>query len=252
MLRRYFLTSVAVLTGLAMLGTASPAEAAFKVRVFEGSTLVYTAVDNGAGDTNAGSTVGAISFNYSDTVVAFSVIVGQSKPLFGNTPSVAAMDIAINGTFGTGGTLTIDITDTDFTPPGNPAGSGVLTAKIGSSAPAGTTFTGYLNGDDPNIAGPQGNKEFGGIDGPLTGTLITAGPASAPGNLVVSAGGTAFAPYSMTARTVFSGGAGSGFSLDNTLTFSVPAPAGLVLAATGLPVFGLGAWVRRRRVAIAA
>jgi len=257
---RNLLPLMAILSGAVLLGTPTQADAAFKIRVSEngGTTYVVNVTDNdvvnhgtaggGVGSGDVSGQTGGITVIYSDAMVSFSVFVGQSKPLFGNTPFLAAMDISIGGTFLTGGTLTVDITDTDFAPPASPSGLGGLTASIGSSAPAGTTFVGYLNGEDPNTAGLQGNKEFGGIDLPTTGTLLTTPTATAPGNLTTTAIGTAFAPYSMTARTVFSGGPGSGFSIDNKLTFSVPAPPGLVLALAGAPVLAFGAWVRRRRV----
>jgi hypothetical protein len=156
------------------------------------------------------------------------------------------MDIGINGTFSGGGTITVEITDTDFAPPANPAGLGYLTASIGSSAPAGTTMIGYLNGDDPNLPGLQGNLEFGGVVA-TTGTLLSTGLATAPGSLTAVVQGLAYAPYSMTSQTTFSGAANSGFSIDNKLTFDLPAPPALVLALTGLPVFAMGARFRRRK-----
>lgn len=243
---RSFLLTAIVAVGAIIFALPTQAQAAFKIRISEdgGATYVANVQDNMAGDMAVAA--GAISFFYMDAAVTFSVTVGQSKPLFGNNPYVAAMDISIVGTFNGGGTITVDITDTDFAPPGSPAGLGYLTAKIGSSAPGGTTMIGYLNGDDPGIAGPQGNKEFGGID-PTNGTLITTPLATAPGTLITTTNDIAYAPYSLSARTTFSGTAGSGFSLDNTLTFTLPVPAGLVLALSGTPVLGLGAWLRRRR-----
>lgn len=236
-MRKFFVA--AALAVVAMFGTGTSADAAFKVRISTDSGTTFTEVtDGGSGDMAAPT--GAITFLYSDSTVTFSVLVGQSKPLFGNTPHLSAMDIAVVGTFLTSGTVIVDITDTDFTSPTSPAGYGALVAAIGSSAPSGTTFDGYLQG------GPGGNQEYGGLDS-LTGTIIQATGASAPGNLVVKKEGTALSPYSLTARTTFSGGPGSGFSIDNTLTFAVPAPAGLLLVLTAAPMFGAGAWMRRRQ-----
>src|SRR5262249_40909083 len=144
-----------------------------------GSTFTTTVVDNSPQDLS--SATGAITFTYSDALVSFSVVVGQSKPLFGNDGSHAVMDIGITGSFsktGGGGTLVIDVTDTDFMPPDSPDGKGILTAKIGDSAPSGTTFTAYLNGKDPT-SGTGGNNEWGGIGGTPDGSLLTV-PAAPP------------------------------------------------------------------------
>lgn len=241
-MRKFF--AVAALAVAAIFGSGTSADAAFKVRVSTDGGGSFTTVTDNVG-LDIAPNAGAITFLYSDTKVTFSVLVGQSKPLFGNSPHLSAMDIAVVGTFAMAATVIVDITDTDFTSPSSPAGMGLLTAKIGSSAPSGTTFDGYLQG------GAGGNLEFGGIDS-ATGTIIKAEGATAPGTLVVSKEGIALSPYSMTARTTFSGATGSGFSIDNTLTFAVPAPAGLVLALTATPLFGIGAWVRRRRAPIAA
>lgn len=244
-MRKFFVA--AALAVVAMFGTTTSADAAFKVRYsINGGAFVTVQDGQAVADVNPDTGGIAIMVN-NDPNVTFTIFGGQSKPLYGNSPYLAIMDISIFGSFktasqgGSGGTLVVDITDTDFLPPpASPAGNGTLVATIGSSAPSGTTFDGYLQG------GTNGNKEFGGIDS-TTGTIISATGATAPGNLVVKKDGIALAPYSLTARTTFSGSAGSGFSIDNTIAFAVPAPAGLVLALTATPLFGVGAWIRRRR-----
>jgi hypothetical protein len=245
-MRKFFVA--AALAVVAMFGAGSNADAAFKVRISTDNGGTFTEVFDGQTTgtyTDGASATGAITFLYSDSTVMFSVLVGQSKPLFGNSPHLSAMDIAVVGTFKTAGSVIVDITDTDFIAPTSPAGFGRLTAEIGSAAPSGTTFDSYLQG------GAGGNLEYGGIDS-NSGTIIEATGASAPGTLIVFKDGTALSPYSLTARTKFSGTVNSGFSIDNKVTFAVPAPAGLVLAMAAAPMFGFGAWIRRRRASISA
>jgi len=232
------------------LGAPGRADAGFKIRISEdgGSSYVLNVADNGVGDLSP--TTGAITASYIDSNVAFSITIAQSKPLFGNSAGNSAIDLTVTGTFassfsgGFGGTITVDVTDTGFSAPGNFGGPGTLEAKVvnnNNPTTSNATFTGYLN------SGSGGNNEYGGIDA-LGGTVFTAGPAN-----LTSGFGTAVAstnvpvvsgPYSMSSRLVFTGGAGSGFAYDGLVTFA-PAPASLLMAAAGMPVLGLGAWFRR-------
>jgi hypothetical protein len=75
-------------------------------------------------------------------------------------------------------------------------------------------------------------------------------PGTATNNLVP--GG---APFSITEVLTFTFtlDAGSGQTSANVSASTVataPAPAGLVLALTGVPVLGIGSWLRRRRQAV--
>jgi len=239
---------VVALAGAAFLGAPSRADAAFKVRVLESTnsgatySTVYSAVDEGAGDTFGAGDLGAISFKYTDANVAFSVTTAQSKPLVDNGPAQAVMDLSVAGTFTTSsGTvrIRIDITDTDFGPSNTFGGAGIFEVKLGQTmGGAGTTWTGVIN------YGAGGNNEYGGIDaaggsfiGPITATVGTP--------LVTAVGDTGSAPYSMSGRLEF-GNSVKGFSSDDSLTFA-PAPGGLVLVLAALPALGVGAWFRRRR-----
>ena len=60
-------------------------------------------------------------------------------------------------------------------------------------------------------------------------------------------------PYSLTsvANLTLSGNGVVNYSDHVNVTYTAPAPAGLVLALAGLPVFGLGAYIRRRRAVTA-
>jgi len=243
--------AVVALIGAAVLGQATRADAAFKVRVLKstdsGGTYsdVYDAIDNGSGDTLAGSTTGAISFLYTDSSVSFSIVAAQSKPLFGNGANQAIMDLGVSGSFSStsaGGStrFRIDITDTDFGPPsGTFGGPGQLVVKLGqTSGGSASSWTGVIN------YGVGGNNEFGGID-PATGLFIGPITATTGTPIVTANGDTGTAGYSMSGRYEFQNTV-TGFSADNTLTYA-PAPGGLVLVLAALPVMGIGAWFRRRQ-----
>jgi len=250
---RLFLPVVALLLGAVILGVPNHAHATFQIRasVDNGATWKY-ATDEGAGDAFVG-VPGFINGSFFFSNVTLFVTVGQSKPITGN-PGTSLIDVGINGSFvaagspffGIGGSVIVDISDTGFTSPASPSGPGILTASLGGGGmgtlPANTQFTAYANG------GPGGNLLYGGID-PTTGSVFWTPTAtvSSPTTFASVPSPNLVAPYSLSARTTFSGAAGSTFSIDNHLTYTNPAPAGLVLALTGVPVLGLRAWFRRRR-----
>lgn len=249
---RNFLPIVAALVGAAILGAPSRAHADFEITVYEGSTAVLTVTQTSANNLTA-STPGSITAVFSDGNVTFSLFGAESKPLTGNNPSLAAEDISISGTFKTNVTLTVDVSDTDFQPPSNPSGPGTLTATLsGNSGTPNNSLTNvFFNGYLANS-----NKEYGGVPNPVPGTpgASTISVATTLANPNASASGIAVAPYSMSSQSSFTntGGNNVGFSFDNRLTFSTPAPAGLLLALMGTPLLGLGAWIRRRRLQAAA
>jgi len=259
MLRRYFLTSVAVLTGLAVLGTASSANADFRMRIESGTTIGPGVVitDNGPGDNQ--SSIGAIGFSGAITA-QFSInsSIGTTTPtavLPGYFDGIDLNNLTINSTGA--GVLRLILEQTGFNtaPNGNitlqQEVGGVLTAGAGSTI----KFQSFAaNGSAvPNL----------GLDQFPTGalSLVTGiGPGDAsvtqtfgPGAFNGTAGtnfnktGT-YSMYEVVTVTFTSAGSVS----FNGVTGTAPAPAGLVLALTGMPVLGLGAWVRRRRASTPA
>jgi hypothetical protein len=232
-----FVPIMALLVGVAMMAAPNQAHATFQIRVSDNGGVSYQTVNDNnlppgtVSDTLA--TTGVISASFSFTNVTVLVTVGQSKPVTGG----AKLDIGINGTFSGAANLIVDITDLGFGPPSGP---GSLVAVAGGSA-LGNNFQFKGFGDNANAM-------YGGID--TAGTLATP-PLSGAGTS--SATGTLNSPYSLSARTSFAAPSGTSptnsytFSIDNNLSFSVPAPAGIILALTGLPGLGIGAWLRRRQ-----
>jgi len=237
--------------GLALavfLGTVTSAEAAFKLRISDGTTTKIV-TDNGVGDSTP-TVAGNILFIDTTSFAGFAVTVatGTSKPMPPNGSHLAFEDIALSVTYvGAGtGVLTIDLTDTNFNLGSLPGPAGMKSAASNnSSAGVSLTFQSYVN------YGAGGNNEFGGID-PATGSVFTTGlqgPLPPSPNTATAVIPDLSNPFSMSSRTVLTFGNPGTASADNNTTVATPAPAGLLLALSASPAFGLGYWFRRRRAA---
>jgi hypothetical protein len=156
----------------------------------------------------------------------------------------SSLDLGIQGTLGASITSLVveaSVTGVPTTPPPQ-----TLNWKFTSSSDAGAT------GESAQGFVDQANNPFGGATGGPAGNIIaTTGVLKGP----LAQGSTGFSgtvPYSWTEQySLGATASGTVISTDNneniTASPVVPAPAGLVLAATGLPFLGLGAWFRRRK-----
>jgi len=238
-----------------------PSDAAFTVQVYDdgvlqGGILVIP--------------LGANSILFGGTTTHFSIANGSA--LSNNPGTQGGSNLGLSGTGGqvttlfgaTGGnhTLRIVVSQDGFTAPtGSPL---TLSASGGGSIAMVNN-----NNNDPSSLGVSSafqafldntNTLFG-QPGPGATPLQTASaslttPGTAP--LVYSPavaanpnvpGGT---PFALTSNLFFdvtlSPNSGQdSFNSSFSVTAVVPAPAGLVLALTGLPVLGIGGWIRRRR-----
>lgn len=254
-MRKFFF--IAVLAAAAtLIGADSPAQGAFKLRISTdgGATFATTIQDNVGADTNlAPGFIGATFALPGGGSVDFRV---SSNRLLGlPTGRLSQTELAFAGSaFNSGGAVfVIDVTDTDYTGPGGPLASLTSeTSATGLSTPGGggsqatVIFQSWVN--DPNTEFGMGTFT-GGPQGPFVNTNF--GGPNAPDTVSIS--GPLAAPYSITSRFIVSNvNIPTGGSLQLTGTAqvtevnAVPAPAGLVLALAGMPVFGLGAYIRRR------
>jgi len=268
--RKYVSCLAAALIGAALLAVPSQARADYAIRIFDDGNLEFqrgTGTDVGVG---IFGTLGN-SLIFTSATTHFSITNGSGSSNNPGTQGGSNLALSsneqINTTFGaTGGThsIRIELSQTAWlAPTGTPL---VLSSSAGGSFD-------YLQGTNPSAnqsvtATYQGfldnlNTLFGQpVAGstPIqtaTATRTTVGTSSlvfSPGTSVNTnvPGGT---PFSMTDALTFTFtlGAGSGQTTANvsaSTVASVPAPAGLILALTGAPVFGIGAWVRRRRQAV--
>lgn len=226
---------LAALATVALLGGAGSAQAGFKLRLTEGS-LVTTITGGGGG-------VGVSNLVFGDFLINF--IGGLSKPLIGGT-NEAAMSIGtltVRST-GTGGTLSVELTDTDF--------------DIGNDGPffkVVSSITGITNGQVRYQSWVDAsNAEFGhgsttGLQGSFTGVFVDTVEKLLPGDSD---------KFSITSQTLITLGPDATFSSTDGITTvtptpgeviqgAAPAPAAVVLALTGLPVLGLGGVLRLRK-----
>jgi hypothetical protein len=232
---RVFLPVMALLIGTAILGAPNAANAAFQLRYSTTGTggPFTTITDGGVGDLDP--TVGSI---FTSTVAGLGIHASSTNFI---SPSLTTLDLQVSGTAnGSALNLAVQSSITGITtapPPQNlshhytgsilPPGTATSSAETWVSQ-VNTTFT-----TSPSVA--------------HTGPLAPGGTGAATFSASV--------PYSMTTQILVTGTApmGSQLSLDsNNAITPAPAPAALVLALTGMPFLGAGAWLRRRRAQIAA
>jgi hypothetical protein len=255
---RHYMPLVALLVGAAILAAPAQARAAYNVEVFDDGVL-----QSGISVFVSGNSLvffGATThFDITNGSASSNNPGNQNGANLGMTGNAQVMSL-----FGAGGgthTLSIIVSQTNWTAPtGNPlevssSGGGSL-AATGATASATSTYQGFL--DNTNTL--YGTPAAGGT--PLQ-TASTSTPPGLTNPLVYSPavavnpnapGGTA--SFSLTDDLFFKvtvgagGGTNFGASFTTDVTQIVPAPAGLVLALTGLPVLGVGTWLRRRRASV--
>jgi len=256
-MRKFFLA--AAVAAAALLGSSSRSEAAFQVNVYDDGVL------------QSGITAfvlpGGNSLIFGGSTTHFSITNGSGLSNNTGTQGGSNLDLSnssqINTTFGgTGGTHTIRIEITQdgwVAPVGTPL---TLTSSAGGSfaylagtnpnavQSVSTTYQGFLDNTNTLFGQPAAGSTPIQTASASLGSAGTAPLVFSPGvsgnNLVP--GGT---PFSMTdvLTFTFTLSAGSGQTSANvsaSTVASVPAPAGVVLALTALPVLGVGGWIRRR------
>jgi len=267
-MRKFLLA--AVVAAAVLIGSGSSANAAYQVRFIEDGGTVYN-------DINHGGTIGVIilgnSLTFAGTTTFFSVANGSALSNNPGTQGGANLNMSGSGgqvttTFGASGghhTLQIIISQDGWNRPvGTPltlsASGGGSIAFVAADPPAPGTmtvaasFNGFLDNTNALLGMPvAGMTPTQNASASLSNTG-TAPLVYTPGTSVNPSvpGGV---PFSMTSSILYDvtlTGAGGQHSFNSSfnLTAAVPAPAGVVLALTGLPVLGIGGWIRRRRQAV--
>lgn len=237
-MRKFFYAAVVV--GIAVLGSATPARAAFEIALQEAGV-------NGGAATVVVSGANFSNLNWDGTYGTFTVeVLGGSSHNDATLSDLLSSTTRVTNNGTDTNTLKIIVSQTDYT---LPVGSTMaVESGLGGSVSTGTLsmtniFQAYadagntLRGTTDFTTGPQSASPNGSTfdTGSATGTFLRTGS------------------YSLTTITTFtlSGGGVANFSSHENLKApsAVPTPTGLVLALTGIPVLGLGAWARHRRVA---
>jgi hypothetical protein len=230
-MRKFFIAAALAVVGLC--GVSSSAEAAFQLRITTTSGFSTTITDETVGDGLNGMP-GAISFSGAAGNFTISLVSGLSKPVLGSA-AFPQMDLNFSVTKFVGSAaddITIELTDTGFTTSPLP-----IHAGIGGSIVNNVTSVTY------QTFFSNTNTEFDTSGGSSALQTFTSASYSGTNTLGV----TGAAPYSLTQRVVVYANAGSAVASGDATLNAAPAPAGLVLALVGMPVIGLGAYIRRRR-----
>jgi hypothetical protein len=199
---------------------------------------------NGGAITTVATGADFTSASFTGTYGDFHVqVVGGASDNGADLSDLLSSTTSVTNTSSGEHTLHIYVSQTDYTLPA----STILAVESGMS---GTVNSGTVNLNNIFQAfADAGNNQYGTGD-------FSNGLQSAVASGSTFDTGSAFGKftrngnYSMTTEVNFdlSGGGKANYS-DHVNVTPTPAPAGVVLALTGLPVLGVGGWLRRRKQA---
>jgi len=248
-MRRFFFAAAAA--AVFLVGAVSPAKASFQIRISDGTNSV-TVTDNQGGGADTDPTSGVIVVNTAFLTVSgitgwSQINVNTAFSNFGSGDNFAMLEVATSARSSSStSTLIIDVTQTGFTVPSSAPNFALTSTVVATTVPGTETVQGFY--DSTN----SGNNAFS-MPGQAQTTKQTVTSGVAPGNPVTTIITPGTSPFSLDYHIVLTASATSQFfSTDNQLTLSVPAPGGLLLVASGLPVCVIGCVRRRFKAAIAS
>lgn len=283
---------LAVLAGFAIAGLAPPGRADFEVQLSYNGGVVTIDGTTGLATASGGASLNGATINgtavsgtsYSFTVVNNKITISgltvdpngvsdSNTGGFNISASISKSNSPGNSTVGTisssglgilnqsgvsgNGTLTMVTGSTGFTSPAtNPVvleSTVSVSADATNSASASVVFNSYLNTNNSQFG--TGSPGFGSPTVNL-GPIAPGASASTPNppGFVSATGSPGATPYSIVQVGKYTLANGDDFFDGSTGTSVVPTPApgGLMLAIGALPALGVGAWFRRRSIAMAA
>ena len=209
------------LIGIFVMSAARDADAAFKLRLTQGATVIEITDDetDGGADDDASSISGHIFWSGQVGVFTLAIETGTSKDHTGSAiwPNMTA--VSQNITASSAGTLTIELTDTDFGPPPLsplPFEAAMNSSHVNSQS---VTYNSYYD---------NANAEYG-----QAGSIVTLGPSSGIFNEIGTSTEAVANSYSLTMELVVASGAATTTNFDASLR-AIPEPGTLFLLGTGL------------------
>jgi len=234
---------------VALLGlSASEARAATMTLTVTASTGTFTFTGTATG---VSPNLTVLNADLAGTGYSFTALGGSSNNGFATTNAFVADSGTLQRAGGTGGTLTITVTEDGFTAPASGAGNTMQSTQGATFTNTTTTSSQSDVGNFNDLPGGSVNQSLPTAPSTLFGTTSASQSASASSGLP-----TYMTPFTLTSTTTINMGAASSSSPGNDVFTSttsvsatvVPEPASLVMMVTGMPlplvVMGL---LRRRR-----
>jgi len=252
---RNFLPLVALLVGATILGAPAPARANFAVTVFVDGVNQNVSLDAGSDDNSFG-----VHANVTDFKVSIDALSNWAGSQSGSLMSSNSNNKVTTNFGPSGGTHTIEIVISEngwLAPTGSPLlvsnSAGGSIGSSGNSISVAATNQGFLDTSNAlaTTSSPGGSSTaLQSASASLTGTgtaSLNYNPGTAVNPNVPGA-----TPFTLTQKFKFTvttnGNLASTAGTSATVSVTAaPAPAGLVLALSALPVLGVGHWLRRRR-----
>jgi hypothetical protein len=266
-MRKFLIAAVVAVAGLVASATQSQAAFEFGVKITVGASDVFIYDNDGVNDVNGAVKKIAYSGTLDGVDFTFTLITTNS-PGTGTTAQLAIGNLDLNNTTGVMKSISIQAAANDYATGITQALlplSMSFTAQVTHVSVNDTTTVEYkaLVGTGANNTATTGTPPtaldfpFGAPDASLVKTLnftnfmgsTTLGIDAVKNNAFAPGG----VPYALGGELNISLAAGASLNTVSGKTEVIaPAPAGLLLALTGAPVLGVGAWIRRRRTAVVA
>jgi hypothetical protein len=236
---RRFHRNFAILAALAMVATLVTGSIAR-------ADIIVTFQETGDSPTGpllvaSGSPIGGLTYsnNTTETVNDFAIVNASLTELQTGLESVSlASNLYITNNAGTAKTITATVQYTGYTLPTAPPGIALVESIGGTNTPGGSGSAGQAISFSSTVGGAPAAPT-------LSPAITSAGGYSATGLQGIAAGVPA--PFSVLQSFTITLNPGTLLQVTGSTSLtSVPEPASVAMALTGLPIIGL-LWARRRR-----